>query len=1120
MPTKMSEKPNPKPSVLTLLELTLFTLIPYDSTLSTKPEDCFIVPASSDNSLQQVLNLSKYDNDLKKVLNPFRHSMYFEWPKLTTPEVCFLFSKKRNKEDTDFYPNRISFKQLNGKPNVRKHYMYRPVASVKEAERDLKEALAKLRKCPGYEKHKATIDSTSLENYTLAEKLVVELNAIICGTIEECDCDKEGSEVLFGKIIEALTLKEDNTRSKVTQKDDTDQSSKEGNNSNPPEEGSDSNQTSSASSSNTSTSSASTSNASSPSKYMNMINAVQKVCPIRIQFLDKSSLLALIGRSFAIHRMSNKPEESERDYNVQYFQDSWKIAPSDDSKALLTRILGSEDDFTLASKIETMGPVLTKALHYDKKVPFWRKCKKLKENNEDILTSSIDSAVLTGQMVSEEMAKNVIQHMIQDWKPYLQTVIAYYLLHMSQMPLEYAVLNELFLKDLKKHAEHFQGDNGNAKKYYCEKTDRTKNPNKYLLQGLTSILLKLFPFGKYKKDTIFIKPDEWEALLDVTQKKRRIYDDIIIDFDDEKEVNKVAEGSNNTITNPTSNTEEVSNDKDTNTNPTSNSEEVSNGKDTLLDYFESYAKRQNVMISSFGKSPLFNDVASQFQQLEKGKCFKVFGSNHAEEMIFLIRFSSVDPNELYTLLPSIKCKEEIHTVQLLNIVYRACFLTFMKFSEIFGPDNKSKKDKQRWDAAFCSRVINNLPLWIVGFHKESMKTNGAFRKEMDNFKETMHQRKAEFMLLADKDKIKHMKTKSRFDTDWKKMKKPSAPEDFPFEVLHKHMSSIYLNLHIKLNNEDQEKKLWEYFVSTKYENPLLEMVKKVKQDATASFDDVERFSATGEPPVVPIDGHILGLQERRGTKQKASGSDQHRPKKRKKNGPGTGANRYVLAEAECSDDDDDEIPQTPSSQGSSRHPLNDTPSSPSPAHKAMHENRSLNAALNMRENELEAEEARKEAERFEKEYNRQERSKDDIIKDFIEDISKKLGDENKKVIDENAKQELENLIQKWLKKIPGTKKQGSMNQYLGKARRKQSSTSTSEPVQTSTVLTHKEKTSTSASEPAKRPVLVDMDGNTVKNTTKRKDDSRRKGANSRDEREELLKKKQVEVLAELGDLSD
>ena len=211
--------------------------------------------------------------------------------------------------------------------------------------------------------------------------------------------------------------------------------------------------------------------------------------------------------------------------------------------------------------------------------------------------------------------------------------------------------------------------------------------------------------------------------MDETQKKRRIYDDIIIDFDDslnEKEVNNggsldVEEVRNNTHTNPTSNTEEVSNDKD-----------------TLLGYFESYAKRQNVMISSFGKSPLFNDVASQFQRLEKSKCFKVFGSNHAEEMIFLIRFSSVDPNELCTLLPSIKCKEEIHTVQLLNIVYRACFLTFMKFSEIFGPDNKSKKDKQsmdkrrKWDAAFCSRVINNLPVWIVGFHKESMKTDGAF----------------------------------------------------------------------------------------------------------------------------------------------------------------------------------------------------------------------------------------------------------------------------------------------------------------------------------------------------------------------------------------------------------
>ena len=121
MPTKISDMPTEDvPSVLTLTELTLFTLIPYDTSISTNPEDCFIVPASSDNSLQQVLNLSKYDNDLKKVLNPFRHSMYFEWPKLTTPEVCFLFSKERDKKETDFYSNQIMFKQLSGKPNEKK----------------------------------------------------------------------------------------------------------------------------------------------------------------------------------------------------------------------------------------------------------------------------------------------------------------------------------------------------------------------------------------------------------------------------------------------------------------------------------------------------------------------------------------------------------------------------------------------------------------------------------------------------------------------------------------------------------------------------------------------------------------------------------------------------------------------------------------------------------------------------------------------------------------------------------------------------------------------------------------------------------------------------------------
>ena len=178
-----------------------------------------------------------------------------------------------------------------------------------------------------------------------------------------------------------------------------------------------------------------------------MINAVQKVCPIRIQFLDKSSLLALIGRSFAIHRMSNKPEESERNYNVQYFQDSWTIAPSDDSKALLTRILGSEDDFTLASKIKSMRPVLTKALHYEGAISFGSRCKTFKNGTNHLLTFSDDSAVLTEKMVSDNMAKRVIHHMIQHWKPYLHTVIAYYLLHMSQMPLEYAVLNELFLKE-------------------------------------------------------------------------------------------------------------------------------------------------------------------------------------------------------------------------------------------------------------------------------------------------------------------------------------------------------------------------------------------------------------------------------------------------------------------------------------------------------------------------------------------------------------------------------------------------------------------------------------------------------------------------------------------------
>ena len=97
MPTKIQEEITTEdvPSVLTLRELTLFTLIPFDSSISsTNAEDCFIVPASSDNSLQQVLNLSKYNNDLKEILKLFRHSMFYEWPKLTIPEVWFLFSKE------------------------------------------------------------------------------------------------------------------------------------------------------------------------------------------------------------------------------------------------------------------------------------------------------------------------------------------------------------------------------------------------------------------------------------------------------------------------------------------------------------------------------------------------------------------------------------------------------------------------------------------------------------------------------------------------------------------------------------------------------------------------------------------------------------------------------------------------------------------------------------------------------------------------------------------------------------------------------------------------------------------------------------------------------------------
>jgi hypothetical protein len=449
----------------------------------------------------------------------------------------------------------------------------------------------------------------------------------------------------------------------------------------------------------------------------------------------------------------------------------------------------------------------------------------------------------------------------------------------------------------------------------------------------------------------------------------------------------------------------------------------------------------------------------------------------------------------------------------------------MKFSEIFGPDNKSKKDKQsmdkrrKWDAAFCSRVINNLPVWIVGFHKESMKTDGAFRKEMDNFKKTMNQRKAEFKILADKNKIRNIKAQFRFDTDWKKIKKPSAPEDFPFEVLHKHMFSIYLNLHSKLDNEDQEKKLWEYFVSAKHENPLLKMVKDVKQDATASFDDIESFSATGEPPEEPIDGHMLGLLERRGKKQKASGSVTPRPKKKAKQGPGTGPNLYILDQADCSDDDNDnELPSTPSSQGSSGHELENTPP---PAYKAMNENRSFDADLNRQQAESEAEEARREAEHLKKTNDGQGCSKDDIIKVFIEAISEKLEDENK-VIDDNAKQDLQNLIQEWLNKIPGRMVQGSMDEFV--KRRVEHDAPKQSSVGTSTVLTlledDKEVTSTSASEPAKRVALKAMDPNELNASqgTKRKD-STKKGAASTDSnptkeqsKKERLIQKQLDFL--------
>ena len=167
--------------------------------------------------------------------------------------------------------------------------------------------------------------------------------------------------------------------------------------------------------------------------------------------------------------------------------------------------------------------------------------------------------------------------------------------------------------------------------------------------------------------------------------------------------------------------------------------------------------------------------------------------------------------------------------------------------------------------------------------------------------------------------------KFKFHNDIKKLN-----PDFSFELLHKHMWSIYYNLHLAMDNlldDDGKKQLWEYFVSAKHTNPLLEMVKKVEQEATRSLDGVESFPTGGETPV-PIDGHILGLLETRGKRKKASGSDSPHQKKKQKKGSGISGNKYILDEADHSGDDSDHeysSVRAPSSVASSKNSLDDTP---------------------------------------------------------------------------------------------------------------------------------------------------------------------------------------------------
>ena len=186
---------------------------------------------------------------------------------------------------------------------------------------------------------------------------------------------------------------------------------------------------------------------------------------------------------------------------------------------------------------------------------------------------------------------------------------------------------------------------------------------------------------------------------------------------------------------------------------------------------------------------------------------------------------------------------------------------------------------------------------------------------MDRCEEKIKEHKAELVFTLDsteKNKLKQMKPQYKFCNDIKRLKKGPAPEDFAIKLLHKHMFSIYKNLQPDVGT-DQKNKLWKYFVSSSCENPLLEMVREVQQNALDSLDNVESCSARGETPIL-IDGHILGLLEKRGKKNKAPKSERPIQKSKKRKIGNQGASSLVLDQAEDNgggqdsdeDDSDDE----------------------------------------------------------------------------------------------------------------------------------------------------------------------------------------------------------------------